>query len=117
MKLKLSQYQNQEDRIVENLTIMTLTFAEVDALRERMVSKENEIKEVRRSLVNFAGSIEEINRRSSLTPTNTQTSIDNHPPTHGVIANTEQNAQKVSTYYRETDGSTHRGTTSYNYEF
>jgi hypothetical protein len=34
---------NQEDRIVENLTIMVLTFAEVEALRERMKIKENEI--------------------------------------------------------------------------
>lgn len=34
---------NQEDRIVENLTIMTLTFAEVEALRERIKTKESEI--------------------------------------------------------------------------
>lgn len=30
---------NQEDRITENLTVMTLTFAEVEALRARMKSK------------------------------------------------------------------------------
>jgi hypothetical protein len=32
---------NQEDRIMENLTVMTLTFAEVEALRERMRTKES----------------------------------------------------------------------------
>jgi len=32
---------NQEDRIAENLTVMTLTFVEVEALRERIKNKEN----------------------------------------------------------------------------
>lgn len=54
LKLKLTYMVNQEDRIVENLTIMTLTFAEVEALRERIKTKESEITEVRKSLINFA---------------------------------------------------------------
>ena len=32
---------NQEDRIQENLTVMVMTFAEVEALRERMKDKES----------------------------------------------------------------------------
>ena len=43
MKLKMTYMTNQEDRIIENLTLMTLTFAEVEALRDRMKIKENEI--------------------------------------------------------------------------
>ena len=39
LKIKLTTYTNQEDRITENLTIMTLTFAEIEALRHRMVMK------------------------------------------------------------------------------
>lgn len=35
----MSEMTNQEDRIVENLTIMALTFAEVDALRQRIGMK------------------------------------------------------------------------------
>lgn len=41
LKLKLTYMTNQEDRIVQNLTIMTLTFAEVEALRDRIKVKEN----------------------------------------------------------------------------
>ena len=33
LKIKLSEYSSQESRILENLTIMTLTFAEVEAMR------------------------------------------------------------------------------------
>ena len=32
---------NQEDRIQENLTVMVMTFAEVESLRERMKDKES----------------------------------------------------------------------------
>ena len=56
---------NQEDRIIENLTLMTLTFAEVEALRDRMKIKENEISEVRKSLINFATSSDEITSMGS----------------------------------------------------
>ncbi len=65
MKLKMTYMTNQEDRIIENLTLMTLTFAEVEALRDRMKIKENEISEVRKSLINFATSSDEITSMGS----------------------------------------------------
>lgn len=84
-----------------------------------MISKESEIKEVRKSLINFAGSIDEINRRSSLaTPKDTtQVSIEHQPQTQKSIAIEEHHTYKLSNNYnRETEWDTNRDS-SYNYGF
>ena len=83
--MKTSEMTNQEDRLMENLTIMTLTFAEVDALRDRMKIKEEEISSVRKSLVMFAGSREDASRQSG-TPRQTLVSIEQQAETNRSIA-------------------------------
>ena len=40
LKLKLSAMINQEDRAMENLTTMVMTFAEVESLQERIKRKD-----------------------------------------------------------------------------
>lgn len=50
----MSSMVNQECRLEEDLVTMVITFAEIEALRNRVKAKESEINEVRKSFIQMA---------------------------------------------------------------
>lgn len=53
LKLQVAMMTNQEARIEENLVTMVLSFSEIEALRNRVKSTEQEVKEVRKSFIHL----------------------------------------------------------------